>query len=309
MINFKSVEVDDDSILNAVISKKQGRKQGVCDECKQQGVKKIPDDCESCDNVDHKHFLRTVEPYIKLRYQIFRRNTDNIDNIFAEGKIKEKERKLLEDSYKSAADVKKLKIQIKNHLPDAIKGKCPYCMISAHNTMDHYFDKSSFPEYSLLSKNLIPCCSECNGYKGTKLRDTNGVRETINFYYDALPNRQFIFFDMCVDFESSNPIPTFEVRLELDASVKIDCIIGNHFSTLHLAKRYQDQIPEKFSTMIEAAKISYNRYGQDIQDIILSVESRIIALRKINGLNYWEACLYEGIIKEKDIFEKLLQQS
>lgn len=42
-------------------------------------------------------------------------------------------------------------------------GKCPYCGgIGDPKTLDHYLPKARFPLYSILPKNLVPCCRDCN---------------------------------------------------------------------------------------------------------------------------------------------------
>ncbi|MDQ7860344.1 HNH endonuclease [Peribacillus frigoritolerans] len=43
--------------------------------------------------------------------------------------------------------------------------KCAYCGIGDTNYMDHYLPKDDFPEYSIHSYNLVPCCSYCNEKK------------------------------------------------------------------------------------------------------------------------------------------------
>ena len=59
--------------------------------------------------------------------------------------------------------------------------KCPYCLLNRPNKLDHYFDKSDYPEYSVFAPNLIPCCSECNSLKGTRLFNDDQQRQFIHF--------------------------------------------------------------------------------------------------------------------------------
>ncbi len=75
----------------------------------------------------------------------------------------------------------------------SIVPKCPYCLLSRPNTLDHYFDKSDYPEYSVFTPNLIPCCSECNSLKGTSLFDDSQQRQFIHFYLDNIPDYQYLF--------------------------------------------------------------------------------------------------------------------
>lgn len=46
-------------------------------------------------------------------------------------------------------------------------GGCPYCGLPSNITLDHYLPRKvgAFPEFSILSKNLVPACSDCQGKK------------------------------------------------------------------------------------------------------------------------------------------------
>ncbi|MCM5557496.1 HNH endonuclease [Pleomorphomonas sp. JP5] len=42
-------------------------------------------------------------------------------------------------------------------------GKCPLCGgVGSVRTLDHYLPKSTFPLYSVMPANLVPCCRDCN---------------------------------------------------------------------------------------------------------------------------------------------------
>lgn len=45
---------------------------------------------------------------------------------------------------------------------------CPYCGLPSVNTIDHYFPKSRFPQFSFLFRNLVPSCYDCNRIKDDK---------------------------------------------------------------------------------------------------------------------------------------------
>jgi 5-methylcytosine-specific restriction endonuclease McrA len=59
--------------------------------------------------------------------------------------------------------IKELRKEYKDTL-----GCCPYCGIPGTLTLDHYLPGSAitFPEYALLSENLVPACGDCQGTKG-----------------------------------------------------------------------------------------------------------------------------------------------
>ena len=47
-------------------------------------------------------------------------------------------------------------------------GGCPYCGLPENITLDHYLPRKrkAFPEFSILSSNLVPACSGCQNKKG-----------------------------------------------------------------------------------------------------------------------------------------------
>jgi hypothetical protein len=42
---------------------------------------------------------------------------------------------------------------------------CGYCLLHLRTTIDHYVPKEEYSEYSILPKNLLPCCARCNTIK------------------------------------------------------------------------------------------------------------------------------------------------
>ncbi len=58
-----------------------------------------------------------------------------------------------------------LKLDIKNNIPQPLRGTCPLCKTTIPSTFDHYLPISFFPEFSIHPLNLIPCCSTCNTTK------------------------------------------------------------------------------------------------------------------------------------------------
>lgn len=43
---------------------------------------------------------------------------------------------------------------------------CPYCGLPKNVTADHYLPKEHFPQYAVLSRNLVPSCSDCQSPAG-----------------------------------------------------------------------------------------------------------------------------------------------
>lgn len=179
--------------------------------------------------------------------------------------------------------------------------KCPYCLLNRPNTLDHYFDKSAYPEYSVFVPNLIPCCSECNTIKGIKLFDESRQRQFIHFYIDNIPTYQCLFVRFTIT--SYTSIPTVKVFLQFnEGDTSSEQIIQRHFNQLRLLSKYQDSIIGRVATVIDEFKIA-KKEGMLSDDMRRIITIRFQSLIKNYGCNYWETCMYEGILNSVGFLE------
>lgn len=189
--------------------------------------------------------------------------------------------------------------RVKKQLYSGVQ-KCPYCLLNRPNTLDHYFDKSDYPEYSVFVPNLIPCCSECNTIKGTKLFNESKQRQFIHFYIDNIPTYQYLYVRFTMTDYSS--IPMVKVFLQFNegdtSSEQIEC----HFHQLGLLSKYQDSITGKVATVIDEFQIA-KEDGMHSDDIRKMISIRFRSLIKNYGCNYWETCMYEGILNSIGFLE------
>ncbi len=180
--------------------------------------------------------------------------------------------------------------------------KCPYCLLNRPNTLDHYFDKSDYPEYSVFTPNLIPCCSECNSLKGTSLFDDSQQRRFIHFYLDNIPGYQYLFVRFTIDPPES--IPQISVDLQFRENEPLERQIRNHFSQLDLLKKYRDAIISRLPVVLGEIKIAKNS-GMTLDQIQEIMRIKYQALTDTYKSNYWETCMYEGLLSSEGILENL----
>lgn len=185
----------------------------------------------------------------------------------------------------------------------ADKIKCPYCMLNRPNTIDHYFDKSDYPEYVVFVPNLIPCCSECNIQKGTTVFDGRQRRKYIHFYLDRIPEYQFLFIRL--KSETPQAAPQITIFIKFMDNEPNRCEIESHFQNLRLIQKYQEAIADRLSTILDEFQFSKEK-GLTLDDLrnIISIRHRSCANRY--GYNYWETCMYEGILNSPDFMELYL---
>lgn len=61
---------------------------------------------------------------------------------------------------------------------------CPMCGRPGADTIDHILPKDEYPQFALLSKNLVPCCERCNRVKNKAIPSSSKSRY-LHPYYDT----------------------------------------------------------------------------------------------------------------------------
>ncbi len=192
---------------------------------------------------------------------------------------------LLKGCYSKSIALSNLKAKIKNRQSDLLKGECQYCNIGEPKTFDHYLPQDDFPEFSALSINLIPCCATCNTEKGEEWLLT-GNRRIINFYYDTLPNVQYL--NCSIIFRNNIPQASFTLNAAV-IPVGMRTIIIEHFTKLKLAERYKDRSNSEISDVRIAILQSVGLLTRaQIQN---QLTNEAAGMKGCKGDNYWRAVL------------------
>lgn len=167
-----------------------------------------------------------------------------------------------------------LKSKIKENQVGSLGAKCQYCGISAPDSFDHYLPKSVFPEYSVCSYNLIPCCPKCNLDKLDYWIDTkSGNRLIINFYYDRLPLEQYLFVELKYDATKH----LFSALFVLDNRFGIDQnlfeIIFKHYEKLSLIRRFEPEVRAIFEEVVNGYETHLETGGrpEDYRSILTQI--------------------------------------
>lgn len=176
-----------------------------------------------------------------------------------------------------------------------ITNNCPYCSgIGETRTLDHYLIKSQFPQYSILSKNLIPCCADCNSPsvgKGQSI--ARSIEEQpIHPYFD-----KNIFFNetwVCAEYQKDanyflyNPCPP-EHWNEIDKKRAV-----NHFESFNLNTRFSRFANNELPTVLDQIKMIRNE-GVTIQDMIKVILEPWTSDNL--GLNHWKRLMYIALVQ------------
>lgn len=187
--------------------------------------------------------------------------------------------------------------------PNSLKALCPYCLLNRPKTLDHYIGQSEFPEYSILQRNLIPCCFDCNNKKGEEWR-YNKKRRFIHFYNDHFLNHSFLKARLI--YTKGSIIPKIDFYLSKPAAMNNSDfkIVKFHFKDLQLLNEYNMRANTLVSSEITVMKESVIN-GITKQNIINSLISRANALANDFGINYWFAEMYITLATNKKLINSI----
>lgn len=142
-----------------------------------------------------------------------------------------------------------LKILIRNAQLGTSKVTCQYCCIGKARSIDHFLPISEYPEFSVLSNNLIPCCKDCNEKKKSYWKEGSD-RGIINFYLDNISDQQFLYSK--VSFNGSTPYIEFEIHNKAKSIDKyLFGVIEKKFTRLDLIQKYNEESTEELSELVE----------------------------------------------------------
>lgn len=178
---------------------------------------------------------------------------------------------------------------------------CQYCTLNEVNSFDHYLPKDQFPEFIVNPKNLVPCCSNCNGRKGVVWRD-KGIMQYINLYKHEMPDKQFLFVEIL---ESNGTVmPRFYLENRFNIDVDVYNLLNSHYTKLCLQQRFYAN-SNTIVTELENLVLEYkDRLSRE--QIVEVVEGKAARDRKYFGYNFWKPILEEELIKNNLFMDPLL---
>ena len=120
-------------------------------------------------------------------------------------------------------------------LGSADHAECPFCGINESSTLDHYLPKKAYPEYSVFSANLVPCCSPCNTHKNEHV-SAEGARLFQHPYYDPAPSLPFLRVE--IDLLCNGLLLDYHVVRPTGMDKQTYRRLRSHFALLKLNERY-----------------------------------------------------------------------
>ncbi|UOZ08827.1 HNH endonuclease [Amycolatopsis sp. WQ 127309] len=210
--------------------------------------------------------------------------------------ISDDAKKALHDNFKLTQKRRFLSVLRDEAMKLTYKGLCPMCCSAQVKDLDHYLPRSLYPEFSLLSLNLVPICSRCNGTKRSKI-GTVGER-FFHAFYDALPEdspalRVDLLFEsrgVKAEFSVNPALPTDRFKL-----------VEYHFDKLELSEHYSVLASQELVERLQALDKTFIVEGPDGVGEFADDQSDWI--RRKFGFHHWKAALYDAAKVDKRFLE------
>jgi hypothetical protein len=171
--------------------------------------------------------------------------------------------------------------------------RCPFCGISESSTLDHYLPKERYPEFSVFSKNLVPCCGVCNPLKRDRiLNEGTDVRMFLHPCFDPVPDSDFL--SVRVRFMEDALILSYRVVRPATMSERIFQQLRSHFDKLDLADRYRRMSLEYLGEQYRAFSRAYGR-AEDSTRVAEKLQQLSEDFGAEYGVNHWRAKLCEAL--------------
>lgn len=300
MIHLKPVNDDAIAFIKSVVSQKRIKKgeKAIIDkrkECKRNGVPIPPDltypeRCERILTANQTHIDAYDTDFNKDRWDDIVRGIPVIANSKANDHTE------FQDLYDyGMSTIVKYRERLSRD-NDGKTATCPICEVNTANTLDHYIPQTEYPLYVVHPRNLIPCCSECNGHKLGKVLDKD-ERLYWDAFIDMQPKEQYLFCTVSAD-DKGLPKCEYEIR-QGNIDGKTWNIINKTFEDFLLKERYARQ-----------AKVVVNdlrdKIINPIRDKNLSV-SKTIELAKIffttsQDMNNWRFVTQKALL-DSEVFK------
>ncbi|OEZ85321.1 hypothetical protein JAB6_21700 [Janthinobacterium sp. HH104] len=202
---------------------------------------------------------------------------------------------LMRDYYKSS---KAVVLAYINQIRDARADKvCAMCGSFGSETLDHLLPQANYPEFAILSANLVPACP-CNVQRNNTVKGVSQSQRVLHPYFDSVLGQRLVAADIEDPFSQApkmklkillNPMdPDFDaVRFHVDEVLMKTAII-EHFETAwaNLWRRPSLLIPKLHGiAMISQPKLVY---------AIARERGRLD--RRHRSLNNWDSVFLSGLL-------------
>jgi 5-methylcytosine-specific restriction endonuclease McrA len=252
---------------------------------------------------DNKTLLTNSLETIRARYDVYNQHYDNntLERIIEDPNITVFSQYLETFyGYDNAAG-KIIRNAIENNQHRQIRYRCPYCTFNLHDSLDHIIPQTEFPEFAIHSRNLIPCCTDCNRRKQADWRQGIGGKLLLNLYRDTVADVQYLFVDIFLDADGEIDFQ-FLIRKPVDIDPDLWVLIERHYTRLDLRRRMHNVSITALTELLNTAK---NFLGNGLTRA--QFEEQTINTEQDNrryfGVNHWKSVLHQALVLNQDFWD------
>lgn len=240
--------------------------------------------------------LLRLEPQVLARYRQFEQAiTQNLLFNFREDPALMKHKDDLLSCYTGRTKkVKEIFKLIEDTQPTRFLKRCPYCGVTLPKTYDHYLPEAHFPELSVHTLNLIPCCGSCNSTKNNFWKN-NTHRTFLYFYKDIIPNVQYINVNLLTGADSIGA--QFSIQRPINIKNAVWEVLFSHYEKLGLISTYNELASDEISEVFNACVAHIRCGGEDVR---LFVEELLAPEETLYGINHWRVVLMKSLAVNAD---------
>jgi len=184
---------------------------------------------------------------------------------------------------------------IYDELLNSAKEKCPFCGgIGTPRTLDHFLPKSKFPQYSILTSNLVPSCFDCNiGDKGSD-HALDAASQTIQPYLDL----DIFFIEQWIfaDYFPGNDLSPGYFKYYVRPPVGWDAINVNrctkHFDDFKIGRRYATKAAENLGVVLNQIQLLSKR-GLSME--VIKSDLLVPGITKSPFVNHWHGIMCQSL--------------
>ena len=166
--------------------------------------------------------------------------------------------------------------------------RCLYCGIDRASHLDHYLEKTDYPEFAIFFRNLVPSCGICNTARGPHA--VNNVRQMLHPYEDPIGSLKAM---IKADVDIVDNQPWFRFSL-LPAVTALEKLFVAHCSTFKLLRAYAAEGAELVSRLGTSVRASVDQ-GLGLNAIRKSLEAQAVALAAVHGCNHYEVAIHGAV--------------
>ena len=170
--------------------------------------------------------------------------------------------------------------------------RCPFCSHNIPGTLDHFLPKEAFAEFSIFSRNLVPCCRDCNGEKHSKVISED--EQFFHPYFDDISGGTWLICN--IDYPDGNPSYFYSVDANVTGiSKNVLKKLEYQFEKLGLNAIYGTQAVDEVEGQILYLRSLRQDAGQEEVLAFLTEQARS---KEWYNANSWQAALYRGLVSD-----------